>query len=324
MRGCSEGVLLGGREPLVLSADAGVLRTRCGSCRCWHRRGGPSVAVTGPLVGRSTPASAGRTWASSCKPASRPEHLRGAGGPAHPSASFRHTGAPSCRRGGRPRRFSTGIRDRNTPASAGRTLAPSCSRRAPPEPPPRQGEPEPQPSSPHRARSTPSLAGTTPPCRSSGPPKAEHPRVGGEAANSGIVAGNAIGAPPRRRGRLPVGEPEPTGRRNIPASAGRTRSAAPVWPWKAEHPRVGREDVARPGIDRFRSGTPLRRRGGLTPADLGVADVRSTPASAGRTLVPRVRSEAQAEYPRVGGEDQRTSVGSGQGIGTPPRRRVGH
>src|SRR5690606_32213028 len=113
------------------------------------------------------------------------------------------------------------------------------------------------------------------------------------------------------------------GRRNTPASAGRTRWCAAVRCGAAEHPRVGGEDGMSDYPEIAARGTPPRRRGGrLEPCRLRVVQ-RNTPASAGRTTAPPPRTSPTAEHPRVGGEDCDWAEVSAVDRGTPPRRRGG-
>jgi len=71
------------------------------------------------------------------------------------------------------------------------------------------------------------------------------------------------------------------------------------------------------------SGTPPRRRGGRSHRDLVRGVRRNTPASAGRTTNSTGSTTPPAEHPRVGGEDDHSSVGVSSEYGTPPRRRGG-
>ncbi len=192
-------------------------------------------------------------------------------------------GTPPRRRGGREQLRTTGHDERNTPASAGRTR---CTRRSP-------------------------------------LPAAEHPRVGGEDVSYEKKENPVHGTPPRRRGGPPPESRGRTGRRNTPASAGRTTAATPRPYAGPEHPRVGGEDISAQKYTILPSGTPPRRRGGRSTRWGRSAARRNTPASAGRTTHTTAVWPPRTEHPRVGGEDMDRVMGKLAKGGTPPRRRGG-
>ncbi len=169
------------------------------------------------------------------------------------------------------------------------------------------------------------------------------PRVGGEDIRSRTSAHRLSGTPPRRRGGPTGISLHQQGRRNTPASAGRTEaSERSPWP-STEHPRVGGEDLDMWAELVEKYGTLPRRRGGRGAGEGQLADLRNTPASAGRTPCPpggsgctsehpRVGGEdppghhggaRPPEHPRVGGEDNESDVKPIRIAGTPPRRRGG-
>ncbi len=76
-----------------------------------------------------------------------------------------------------------------------------------------------------------------------------------------------------------------------------------------EHPRVGGEDRDPRMRPKVVVGKPPRRRGGRIHPREQVHRERSTPASAGRTRSSARFLTAAPEHPRVGGEDDRNSVG---------------
>src|SRR5690606_21589305 len=172
-------------------------------------------------------------------------------------------------------------------------------------------------------RNTPASAGRTtphvaPPARSS-----EHPRVGGEDVRRRYTMSPEVGTPPRRRGGQRRHRPRLLGRRNTPASAGRTRWCAAVRCGPADHPRVVGADRCVPPGPRAEVGAPPRRRGGRDPLSRAARGRRNTPASAGRTTAPPPRTSPTAEHPRVGGEDVGDLPFEAADDGTPPRRRGG-
>ncbi len=193
------------------------------------------------------------------------------------------TGTPPRRRGGLAVLDHEHLCGRNTPASAGRTTRAGCT------------------------------SGRSP----------EHPRVGGEDANSIVSKVSKYGTPPRRRGGPHHRRYGGVADRNTPASAGRTSAACSTPSATSEHPRVGGEDLARVSRVGAGGGTPPRRRGGQDDADRQRAVRRNTPASAGRTPAPRRPHPGTPEHPRVGGEDSTSTCAQRCPTGTPPRRRGG-
>ncbi len=172
-------------------------------------------------------------------------------------------------------------------------------------------------------RNTPASAGKTRQEYGNLASLAEHPRVGGEDADTwtDVVGGGGtpprrrggrssrtavsplIGTPPRRRGGLLVVGAARRPRRNTPASAGRTAAAWRASSGASEHPRVGGEDDGGGVLGDVLGGTPPRRRGGLESGGAEPVRCRNTPASAGRTSPSRPPKSAGTEHPRVGGED---------------------
>ncbi len=133
----------------------------------------------------------------------------------------------------------------------------------------------------------------------------------------------STGPAPRRRGGPTLAVGPGCGRRNTPASAGRTPVSSNSSRAPAEHPRVGGEDSAWMATCWWLSGTPPRRRGGPRPQAGARRYRRNTPASAGRTLPRAGRPTCRAEHPRVGGEDTKGFDPAKKPNGTPPRRRGG-
>ncbi len=148
-----------------------------------RRRGGRDGVDVPALVGRNTPASAGRTRSSPSWAPTSAEHPRVGGEDALEAAQKRKkVGTPPRRRGGPPRRTPQTRPRRNTPASAGRTTSASARPRV----------------------------------------VSEHPRVGGEDLLLRFDDLLAAGTPPRRRGGRRRHHHHRHRHRNTPASAGRT------------------------------------------------------------------------------------------------------
>jgi hypothetical protein len=249
-----------------------------------RRRGGRHRSVLWARATWNTPASAGRTTTRTCGGRSPPKHPRvggedalgsgqGTGRSEHPRVGGEDPvtgawymddwGTPPRRRGGRPAFDWLRTKTRSTPASAGRTTGP----------------------------------GRT------GGPSSKHPRVGGEDLTALRIPVVTSEAPPRRRGGRGDAEHGPDPRRSTPASAGRTSRPTLPATRTTDHPRVGREDQPSSPSSSRRNEAPPRRRGGRHPREPARRDVRSTPASAGRMARFSWDSRADAEHPRVGGED---------------------
>jgi hypothetical protein len=148
-----------------------------------RRRGGPLLGVGEVVVQRNTPASAGRTPASSSPLQPWTGHPRvGGEDPASISMRIAVSGTPPRRRGGPGRNPLRDRRHRNTPASAGRT----------------NSEPGQSGSSTEHPRASAGRTARRPGHRPWAP---EHPRVGGEDTSFSSWSAGMTGKPPRRRGR---------------------------------------------------------------------------------------------------------------------------
>ncbi len=170
----------------------------------------------------------------------------------------------------------------------------------------------------------PRVVGRTRSCSGSLPGGPEHHRVGGEDPSTPSHPAYSGGTPPRRRGgrgHRQRGRPQ---HRNTPASAGKTTLPGSATTSRAEHPRVGGEEIPPSTANGSASGTPPRQRGGLHP-NVQVRPLhRNTPASAGRTSTRTHATATWSEHPRVGGEDPALHPRDSKGRGTPPRWRGGH
>ena len=258
-------------------------------------------------------------------PRSRSEHPRVGGEERGLSLCRSVDGGTSPRRwGGRPACSGQGLPDRNTPASARRTRAstaePGSSSEHPRvggegcllplewllgdgSPPLRWRRPS------QRARPATPRRGTLALARKAARPRVrctwwmEHLRVGGEDEREQAKQFAAYGAPPRRWGGPDFDSACGGGKRNTPATAGRTRGRPSSCRRTAEHPRVGGEDAPRSAAGSSGSGAPPRRRGGRPGRLDREGRGRNTPASAGRTVLVGAQASGST--------------------GTPPRRRGG-
>ena len=130
-----------------------------------------------------------------------------------------------------------------------------------------------------------------------------HPRVGGENSWSPTRARIVTGSSPRGRGkRADDGDAAALGGL-IPAWAGKTGDSRPHPALPPAHPRVGGENLGRPGMRLRRRGSSPRGRGKprrrLSPRRL----FRLIPAWAGKTWAWLLRARPPPAHPRVGGEN---------------------
>ena len=109
--------------------------------------------------------------------------------------------------------------------------------------------------------------------------------------------------------------------RITPAHAGKTLiTPLPQAQW-ADHPRACGENcdivISRPAI----LGSPPRMRGKHRVFGEGTADMRITPAHAGKTLAVLRAQTPLTDHPRACGENIRDHKNNGAGVGSPPRMR---
>ena len=149
----------------------------------------------------------------------------------------------------------------------------------------------------------------------------DHPRACGE--NSQAVRHNlfGIGSPPRMRGKLDVTVGTPERLRITPAHAGKTFFLSTEALVSADHPRACGENIPSILLCSNCFGSPPRMRGKLAGVLGGVAEVRITPAHAGKTSRRRSCSRPAADHPRACGENGRVAFDRGDRAGSPPRMR---
>ena len=148
---------------------------------------------------------------------------------------------------------------------------------------------------------TPACAGKTLKSRHDQPAIWEHPRVRGEDIAKAAEFDQAMGTPPRARGRP---------RRPSPTSSG-----------QREHPRVRGEDPPPAGLRAHLLGTPPRARGRQNGEHVETRLTGNTPACAGKTTRCWGRPTPSWEHPRVRGEDVWYPPAWSIRMGTPPRAR---
>ena len=112
-----------------------------------------------------------------------------------------------------------------------------------------------------------------------------------------------------------------TGKRNIPAYAGKTTTAGMVSMPAAEHPRVCGENVIPTSERPELMGTSPRMRGKPDDDVIEAVQKRNIPAYAGKTIVLRLGRRPAPEHPRVCGENLPRYRPRGVPAGTSPRMR---
>ena len=132
------------------------------------------------------------------------------------------------------------------------------------------------------------------------------------------------GAPPRVRGRHPLGDDVDAPARSTPARAGPTPSTSPVRAGTWEHPRACGADLSCIGAQAGPVGAPPRVRGRLRRRARGDPGERSTPARAGPTSRQSLIAASPPEHPRACGADPRGGDRVSIIQGAPPRVRGRH
>ena len=115
-----------------------------------------------------------------------------------------------------------------------------------------------------------------------------------------------------------------SGRRNIPAYAGKTRRRRRIPVHPAEHPRVCGENYMNFVIVVEPYGTSPRMRGKHSTALAALSSDRNIPAYAGKTATDHSQGPPRQEHPRVCGENRRQTHRCHKCNGTSPRMRGKH
>ena len=223
----------------------------------------------GVVSGRLIPARAGKTPVRRRRVARRPAHPRACGENARPTTS---TAPPP---GSSPR-----VRGKRRTRRPGRAVTGLI----------------------------PARAGKTAQCSPRGWDRWAHPRACGENPASGLGVSISAGSSPRVRGKRWHSRHEATGRRLIPARAGKTcgGSSSPSWTWA--HPRACGENWAAWSDQAGAHGSSPRVRGKHEQV-LAVRPVgRLIPARAGKTPPPLRRWRGCRAHPRACGENLSTAV----------------
>ena len=154
-----------------------------------------------------------------------------------------------------------------------------------------------------------SVRGITPACagkRTAGIARSseygDHPRVCGEKFTTSRVSGLAIGSPPRVRGKGLCDQRQHVVQGITPACAGKRPSDRQVRPDVQDHPRVCGEKGAGTGAEAHRLGSPPRVRGKELLKLFLNAELRITPACAGKSISGTTARVSAWDHPRVCGE----------------------
>ena len=149
----------------------------------------------------------------------------------------------------------------------------------------------------------------------------DHPRVCGEKSFGDVVALDAIGSPPRVRGKVAICPACSASSGITPACAGKRRQTRNRRKNCWDHPRVCGEKLCRILGDEFSLGSPPRVRGKVHAKDEDLQRQRITPACAGKREHPAHNRTCAGDHPRVCGEKDVEKVKEDYSRGSPPRVR---
>ncbi len=149
----------------------------------------------------------------------------------------------------------------------------------------------------------------------------DYPRAGGEDRGVRRFMARRLGLPPRRRGRRLITNATAPTKGTTPAQAGKTGDAYQVHLLWRDYPRAGGEDERTTWTNSLWRGLPPRRRGRPAPSPVRTMPQGTTPAQAGKTGDAYQVHLLWRDYPRAGGEDERTTWTNSLWRGLPPRRR---
>ena len=292
---------------------------------------------------RITPACAGKTKKKDIPFLHVADHPRVCGENAqNVNSAVSSDGSPPRVRGKHFLMFLLYVIYRITPACAGKTMLMLSKRRAytdhprvcgenyasftnlmlPDGSPPRvRGKLFPLLASVRQIRITPACAGKTSSICPPIPCTPDHPRVCGENSFDSALIKEPVGSPPRVRGKLYPDTPGRQRPRITPACAGKTARMADLAARTADHPRVCGENAETLLSCLTSYGSPPRVRGKLLILILILMLIRITPACAGKTEVDARPEDAEADHPRVCGENRGALLLRLQHIGSPPRVR---
>ena len=149
----------------------------------------------------------------------------------------------------------------------------------------------------------------------------DHPRVGGEKADTLGEVLMEMGSPPRGRGKGENMNAYAEGIGITPAWAGKRLSILGLSKGGEDHPRVGGEKLVQQLHGLHGQGSPPRGRGKAPPALSSGGGFGITPAWAGKRQPSIPRCLQCGDHPRVGGEKHRQGTAPRARLGSPPRGR---
>ena len=150
---------------------------------------------------------------------------------------------------------------------------------------------------------------------------ADHPRACGENRSDRADCLEALGSPPRMRGKRRYVEYQSFERRITPAHAGKTQRIIKISWMNSDHPRACGENFNSSKLIAAAVGSPPRMRGKLYFSNSEESGVRITPAHAGKTCPPLCRCCGLSDHPRACGENSPWLNPTPTDCGSPPRMR---
>ena len=148
-----------------------------------------------------------------------------------------------------------------------------------------------------------------------------HPRSRGENSRPRGKASRPAGSSPLTRGKRVLNPVNDTGRRLIPAHAGKTFSRPVIALASAAHPRSRGENQSRTTAQRSITGSSPLTRGKPVPGADDVGDARLIPAHAGKTGDRDAHGRCAGAHPRSRGENTYRRTGSQLMPGSSPLTR---
>ena len=152
-------------------------------------------------------------------------------------------------------------------------------------------------------------------------PRAVHPRVCGEQPQRRGQARGISGSSPRVRGTDLRAVLVLLSRRFIPACAGNSSASRVISPCRSVHPRVCGEQHRPRAVSTWTCGSSPRVRGTVVDKIDRHFGARFIPACAGNSPNTHHKQQALPVHPRVCGEQQTVTSGSGFTPGSSPRVR---
>ena len=170
-------------------------------------------------------------------------------------------------------------------------------------------------------RITPAGAGKRKRNRRSNRQRKDHPCGCGEKVSHIRPRGRNNGSPPRVRGKGFFSRCKRIFHRITPAGAGKSAGDGIHYPADGDHPRGCGEKFDISDFSVLLTGSPPRVRGKVKALLCQCANIRITPAGAGKSCVILLLSCGDGDHPRGCGEKSSSTVMSIIVLGSPPRVR---